>query len=386
MKNLNKNIVFTPFFCLSLLSANPATALETKAKNAILMDFETGQFFYEKNADVEMPPASMSKLMTAYLVFERLKNGSLSLDEEFKVSKNAWKKGGFKSGSSTMALEPNQKVKIRDLLRGIIVVSGNDACIVAAENIAGSEENFAKLANQKAAELGLSHSKFANATGWPDPDQRMSAKDLAKLAHRIITDFPEYYSIYSEQEFKYNNIIQQNRNPLLISMPDIADGMKTGHTSVSGYGLVGSAKKDNRRLIMVVNGLQTMRERSEESQKIMNWGFRNFDNYTIVEANKKITSIPVWFGEKKSVSVQTKNNMVITLERGKQKGISAVIKYKKPIKAPLKIDTQIGSIQLIYNNNVQQELPIYTAESVKKIGKLGQLKEVLKNFIIQIFK
>lgn len=386
MKNLNKNIIFTPLFCLSILTSNSAFALETKAKNAILMDFETGQFFYEKNADVEMPPASMSKLMTAYLVFERLKNGSLSLDEEFKVSQNAWKKGGFKSGSSTMALEPNQKVKVRDLLRGIIVVSGNDACIVAAENIAGSEENFAKLANEKAVELGLTHSRFANATGWPDPNQKMSAKDLAKLAYRIITDFPEYYSIYSEQEFKYNNIVQQNRNPLLISMPDVADGMKTGHTSVSGYGLVGSAKKDNRRLIMVVNGLQTMRERSEESQKVMNWGFRNFDNYTVIEANKKITTAPVWFGEKKNVSVQTKKNMVITLERGKQKGVSAVVKYKKPIKAPLKKDTQVGVVQLILNNEIQQELPIFAAENVKKIGKFGQLKEVLKNFIIRIFK
>ncbi|MCQ2965201.1 MAG: D-alanyl-D-alanine carboxypeptidase [Alphaproteobacteria bacterium] len=386
MKNLNKSIIFTPLFCLSLLSVHSASALETKAKNAILMDFETGQFFYEKNADVEMPPASMSKLMTAYLVFERLKNGSLSLDEKFTVSKNAWQKGGFKSGSSTMALEPNQKVKVRDLLRGIIVVSGNDACIVAAENIAGSEENFAKLANQKAEELGLTHSKFANATGWPDPNQKMSAKDLAKLAYRIIMDFPEYYSIYSEQEFKYNNIVQQNRNPLLISMPDIADGMKTGHTSVSGFGLVGSAKKDNRRLIMVVNGLQSMRERSEESQKIMNWGFRNFDNYTIIEAGKKITTIPVWFGEKKNVAVQTKENIVITLERGKQKGISAVIKYKKPVKAPLKIGTQVGAIQVMLDDKVQQELPIYAAENIKKIGKLGQLKEVLKNFIIQIFK
>lgn len=306
----NRKLLLLTTTCL-LFGASVADALETKAKNAVLMDFDTGEFFFEKNADVPMPPASMSKLMTAYLIFERLKNGQLSPDDVFVVSENAWRKGGAKTGSSTMFLKVNQQVKVKDLLRGIIVQSGNDACIVAAENIAGSEADFADLANQKAKELGLTNSHFANATGWPNPKHKMSAKDLATLAYRIIRDFPEYYGIYSEQSFTFNKITQENRNPLLFKMPGVADGIKTGHTSVSGYGLTGSAKKNGRRLIMVVNGLKTMKERGEESVRLINWGFREFDNYAVLKKDVKVVSVPVWLGDVKAVKAVPANDVYL---------------------------------------------------------------------------
>lgn len=345
------------------------------------MDFETGEFFYEKNADDPMPPASMSKLMTAYLIFERLKDGRLSPDDVFIVSENAWRKGGAKTGSSTMFLKDKQRVKVKDLLRGIIVQSGNDACIVAAENIAGSEAEFAELANQKAKELGLKNSHFANATGWPNPDHKMSAKDLAILAHHIIRDFPEYYSIYSEQSFTFNGIRQENRNPLLMLMPGIADGIKTGHTSVSGFGLTGSAKKNGRRLIMVVNGLKTMKERGDESLRLMNWGFREFSNYAVLKENVKVVSVPVWLGETKSVSAVPAKGLTLTLPKGRQKDIVAHLKYKTPLKAPVKKGQEIASLVLSAPEHADTAIPLYAERDVKRLGYFGRLKETVKHVL-----
>ena len=366
--------------CL-VFAATSADAIETKAKHAVLMDFETGEFFYEKNADEPMPPASMSKLMTAYLIFERLKDGRLSMDDVFTVSENAWRKGGAKTGSSTMFLRIKDKVKVKDLLRGIIVQSGNDACIVAAENIAGSEAEFAELANQKAAELGLKHSHFANATGWPNPDHKMSAKDLATLAYRIIRDFPEYYSIYSEQSFTYNKITQENRNPLLLLMPGVADGIKTGHTSVSGYGLTGSAKKNGRRLIMVVNGLKTMKERGDESLRLMNWGFREFGNYPVLKQDVKVVSVPVWLGEQKDVAAVPAENLTLTLPKGRQKEIVAHVKYKSPLNAPVKKGHEIAILTLSAPDKAEKIIPLYAARDVKKLGYFGRIKETVKHVL-----
>ena len=224
------------FLTAILLSAvsSQAFAFDTAARNAILMDYDTGAYIYTKNHDVQMAPASMSKLMTLYIIFDKLRDGSLSLEDKFRVSENAWRKGGAASGSSTMFLKIGEKVSVEDLLQGIIVQSGNDACIVAAENISGTEEDFAVLMNETAEKLGLKNSTFANATGWPHPDQKMSAEDLALLAKRIIKEFPEYYHIFSEKYFTHNNIKQGNRNPLLYSMKG-ADGLKTGHTEEAGF-------------------------------------------------------------------------------------------------------------------------------------------------------
>ncbi|HBO59543.1 MAG TPA: D-alanyl-D-alanine carboxypeptidase [Alphaproteobacteria bacterium] len=376
----NRKLLLLTTTCL-FFGTSVAGAIETKAKNAVLMDFETGEFFFEKNADKPMPPASMSKLMTAYLIFERLKNGQLSPDEVFVVSENAWRKGGAKTGSSTMFLKVNQHVKVKDLLRGIIIQSGNDACIVAAENIAGSEADFADLANQKAKELGLTNSHFANATGWPNPDHKMSAKDLATLAYHIIRDFPEYYSIYSEQSFTFNKITQENRNPLLFKMPGVADGIKTGHTSVSGYGLTGSAKKNGRRLIMVVNGLKTMKERGDEAVRLINWGFREFDNYAVLKKDVKVVSVPVWLGEVKAVSAVPANDVTVTLPKGAQKQIVAHVKYKSPIKAPIKKGQEIASLTLSVPDRQDVVIPLYADRTVKRLGYFGRLKETAAHML-----
>lgn len=377
-----KSLLFLTVFSCSLLSS-AAQAIETKAKNAVLMDYETGTFFFQKNADEKMPPASMSKLMTAYMIFERLKNGSLSMDDEFVVSENSWRKGGAKTGSSTMFLKIGDKVKLSDLLRGIIVQSGNDACITAAENIAGSEKEFVELANQKAVELGLDNSHLANSTGWPHPDHYMSPKDLAVLSQRIIKEFPEYYGIYSEKEFTYNGIKQENRNPLLFLMPNAADGIKTGHTSTSGYGLVGSAKKGNRRIIMVINGLKTMKERSEEAQKLILWGFRNFDNYTILKKDVKVVDVPVWLGKTRTVAAVPDKDIVLTVPKGKQKEILAKVTYEKPISAPIQKGQKVGSLVLHIPDQENINVDLFAAEDVKRLGYFGRLKELVKYLLFQ---
>lgn len=381
MKNYTSCLFLAAFLFGSF--SFPAQAIETKAKNAVLMDFDTGTFFFEKKADEKMPPASMSKLMTAYMIFERLKNGSLSLDDEFIVSENAWRKGGAKTGSSTMFLNIGDKVKLSDLLRGIIVQSGNDACITAAENISGSEKEFVAQANQKAEELGLTNTHLANSTGWPNPDHYMSPKDLAVLAARIIREFPEYYSIYSEKEFTYNGIKQENRNPLLFLMPGMADGIKTGHTSVSGHGLVGSAKKGGRRIIMVINGLKTMKERSEEAQKLMLWGFRDFDNYSVLKKDVKVVKVPVWLGDQRAVAAVPAEDIVLTLQKGQQKEVKARVVYETPLSAPVKKGQKIASLTLEIPDQDSKSVDLFAANDVKRLGYFGRLKELIKYFLFQ---
>lgn len=308
--------------------SSEAKAIETAAKQALLMDFDTGTILLDKDAHKQMAPASMSKLMTVYMVFERLKDGRLSLEDTFTVSENAWRKGGTKSGSSTMFLEPNKKVSIEDLLRGIIVQSGNDACITIAENLAGSEDYFAKDMTIRAKELGLKNSNFVNSTGWPNKTHLMTPYDLVILARHIINDFPEYYSIYSERSFTYNSIKQGNRNPLLYRVKG-ADGLKTGHTESSGFGLIGSVKRNNRRLIVVVNGLNSDRERAEESAKLIEWGFREFDNYSFFSAGEKVSDAEVWLGKKPTVPMIVKENIKLTLSPRTRKKTKVKVVYAK---------------------------------------------------------
>lgn len=368
-----------------LFSAN-AHAQETKAKQAYLMDYDTGTVLFEKKADEPMPPASMSKLMTAYIIFEKLKNGSLEMDDIFTVSENAWKKGGPKTGSSTMFLESGSKVKLKDLLRGIIVQSGNDACIVAAENISGSEKKFVELANQKAQEIGLTQTTLVNATGWPHPQHKMSPRDLGILAQRLIHDFPEYYNIYSEKEFTYNKIKQENRNPLLFSDPlnhIVADGLKTGHTTVSGYGLTASAKKDGRRLILVINGLKTMKERGEEAERLIYWGFREFDNYTVLKKDKRVVNIPVWLGEQRRVAAVPKEDFILTLTKGKQNEINTVVTYESPLKAPIVKGQKIASITISIPDQESKTVDLVAANDVKRLGYYGRLKETIKYILFK---
>ncbi len=354
-----------------------AQAIETKAKNLILMDYDTGEYLYSKDAQKMIPPASMSKLMTVYIIFSKLKDGSLSEDDVFTVSENAWRKGGAASGSSTMFLNINEKVRVGDLIQGIIIQSGNDACIVAAENIAGSEEDFAHMMNDTAKKLGMNNSSFANSTGWPHPDQRMSVEDLAKLARIIIKDFPEYYHLFSEKNYTHNNIRQGNRNPLLYSMPE-ADGLKTGHTEEAGFCLTGSAKRGDRRLISVMSGLSSNKERSEEAEKIMNWGFREFDNYKVLKQGQKVAEVPVWFGEETSVDLLVNQDVLKTIKKNKASKVKLTAVYDKPVKAPIAQGDKLGFVRVEIPGQNPIEVPLIAGKDVKKLGWFGKIMENIK--------
>ncbi|MBP5160804.1 MAG: D-alanyl-D-alanine carboxypeptidase, partial [Alphaproteobacteria bacterium] len=327
--------------------------------------------------DELMSPASMSKLMTAYMIFEKLQAGKVSENDTFLVSENAWRKGGGKSGSSTMFLSPSSRVAVKDLLKGIIVQSGNDACITVAENLSGSEENFAAEMTIKARELGLEKSTFKNATGWPDPEHKMTARELAKLAQLLIKNFPEYYPLYSEKSFRYNKITQGNRNPLLYSMPGQADGLKTGHTEQSGFGLVGSAKSMDvrRRLLLVVNGLKSMKERGEEAKKLMDWGFREFDNYRLFPDKDIIAQAPVFLGKSETVGLKLAQPVQVTMKRLDKIGSSVVLSYQTPVVAPVAAGDELGSVQILTKDGkVVATYPVVAAQTIERAGYFAKLK------------
>lgn len=371
---LKNKLYLTTLFVSGMLASTlrPASAIEISAKNVLVMDYETGQYLYAKDHQKMIPPASMSKLMTIYMIFEKLKDGSLSLDDTFTVSENAWRKGGAASGSSTMFLKIGEKVPVRDLIQGIIIQSGNDACIVAAENLSGSEEDFAADMQKKARQLGLKHSSFANATGWPHPDQLMSVEDLARLARVIISEFPEFYHIFSEHTYTHNNIKQGNRNPLLYSMP-YADGLKTGHTEEAGFCLVASAKKDNRRLISVMAGLKSNKERSEEAEKLMSWGFREFSNYTLFKKNQVIAEIPVWLGSENNINLVVDRDVRRTLKKSSVNKVKMTAVYDKPVTAPIKKGDRLGTIKVDIPGQGDFEIPLTADRDVEKLGFFGRI-------------
>lgn len=350
-----------------MMASVEAGAIDTKARNMILVDYTTGAYLFEKDITQPIPPASMSKLMTVYMIFDKLRDGSLSLDDTFKVSENAWRKGGAASGGSTMFLSIGDDVKVDELLKGIIIQSGNDACIVAAENIAGDEETFVKMMNAKAKEIGLKNSTFANATGLPHPDHRMSVEDLAILAKRIIEDFPQFYHIFSQKEFVYNKIRQGNRNPLLYSMP-YADGLKTGHTDEAGYCLTASAKKGDRRIIGVMTGLSSNKERSDEAEKMMSWAFREYDNYTFVKKGDKLADIPVLYGTDKTVPLVVKEDIVKTLKKSSYNQASVKVVYNKPVKAPVQMGQELGFLRIDIPDIGIEEIPLVAGQTINKVG------------------
>lgn len=378
--NLRTAIVRASFAVLiaaSLTQAAAAIEIETDAREAILIDSATNAVLLSKNADVPMPPASMSKLMTAYLLFESLKEGRVSLDDKFRVSENAWQKGGAKSGSSTMFLPPNSEARVEDLIRGIIVQSGNDACIVVAENLAGSEEAFARRMTEKARALGMRNSNFANATGWPDPDQRMSAYDLAILAGSVLRDFPEFFHYYDEREFTYNGIRQSNRNPLLYNYPG-ADGFKTGHTEEAGYGLTATAERDGRRLILVINGLESNKARATESAKLLDWGFREFDNYALFKAGDTVEVAPVWLGVTPTVEMKITSDVFITMSRKARRNMKVTVKYASPIPAPIQAGQQIGTVSITAPDFDTIVVPLTAAADNNQLGMFGRLGAALE--------
>lgn len=362
---------------LVLAGIGSAAAIETQARNAILMDYDTGQYLYVKDHEKMVPPASMSKLMTVNMIFEKLKDGSLSLDDTFTVSERAWKLGGAASGGSTMFLKIGEKVRVEDILKGILIQSGNDACIVAAENLAGSEDDFAEMMNKRARELGLNNSSFANSTGLPHPDQKMSVEDLAKLARHIIKEFPEFYHIFSEKYYTHNNITQGNRNPLLYSMPN-ADGLKTGHTEEAGFCLTASAKKGERRLIEVMTGMNSNKERSEEAERLMEWGFREFNNYNLLNKGQTIAEIPVVFGSEKQVRLVVPETVKRTLKKSQVPKIKMTAVYDKPVKAPVAAGDKLGEVRIELDGQEMENLPLVADRNVEKLGFFGRIGQNLK--------
>jgi D-alanyl-D-alanine carboxypeptidase (penicillin-binding protein 5/6) len=316
----------------------------------------------------------MTKLMTAYIVYGMLKSGRLKLDQELPVSERAWRMGGSK-----MFVQIGTQVKVEDLIRGMIVQSGNDACIVLAEGIAGSEEQFVELMNQKARELGLKNTNFRNSTGWPDPDHHMSARDIATLAGRIIQDFPEYYKYDSEKSFKYNNIEQGNRNPLV--QKGLADGLKTGHTEEAGYGLVASAARGGRRIILVLNGLNSMHQRAEESERLLEWAFREFEDVTLFTAGDTVDHAPVWLGAAPSVPLVGGRDLVVTMPRNWRSKAKVTVEYDSPIRAPVLRGTTLGRLSVSGDGVPGMSIALLAGADVPRLGLPGRAIAVLTHYV-----
>jgi D-alanyl-D-alanine carboxypeptidase (penicillin-binding protein 5/6) len=363
-------------FALITLSLTPATALaqsafDTRASHAVILDHETGDMLFSKDGDTPMPPASMSKLMTALMVFEALEDGRLTLETTLPVSENAWRRGGAASGSSTMFLEVNSRAAVGDLIRGIIVQSGNDACIVVAEALGGTEANFAQMMTERAHELGLDSASFANATGWPDPEHRISALDLARLARHIITEYPQYYDIYAESEFTYNGIRQFNRNPLL-GVFEGADGLKTGHTEESGYGLVASAERDGERRIVVFNGMESNRDRADEAERLMRAAFSEFSTVDLVAAGDVLGRADIYLGLEPSVELRASEALSFGLHRRDRDGVTAELVYEGPLNAPVQEGDLVGHLEVSLPDGRELSVPVEAAQSVARKGALGR--------------
>jgi D-alanyl-D-alanine carboxypeptidase (penicillin-binding protein 5/6) len=354
-------------------STNTSFAFDTQAKAAYVIDQETGTVLLAKKENVALPPASMSKLMTLFIAFEALQDGRLSWDKKLPVSEHAMSYGG-----STMFLDTTDRVTVKDLIRGIIVLSGNDACAVLAEalSVDGTEKGFASMMTAKAKKLGMHNSVFANSNGWPHPSQRMSMKDLAIIADHIITDFPKQYLLFSEKEFAFDGRTPsntQNRNPLL-KLDIGADGLKTGHTSEAGYGLVGSAKHGNRRVIFALTGLESASARAIEAERIVNWSFRHFMSKALRQSNSIIAHADVWMGKNRTVGMTLEAGATILLPTTGLEKISSKIVYQGPLQAPVVAGQNIGELIILIPGMPQKSLPLVAADSVARGGFISRLR------------
>lgn len=353
------------------LSPTSARAYETLAKAAILVDYDTGQVLYAKNPDLPVPTASMSKLMTVLMLFERLKDGRLELDDTFSVSEKAWRMGGSK-----MFVEVGKEVRVEDLLHGIIVQSGNDACIVVAENLAGTEERFAEQMTEHAHELGMTHTTLKNASGWPDPEHRMSVRDLATLAGIIISEYPEYYPIFGETEYTFNGIRQYAHNPLLHR--DVgADGLKTGFTDDAGYSLTASAVRDGRRLILVVAGLETPGQRARESERLLEHGFRDFKRYQLFAAGETVGSADVWQGDRDTVALITDRDVALALTPEGRRDLQVRVVYDGPVPAPVPLGATLAELEITAPGIERRRVPLIAGEEVPAAGLLGRMSNAI---------
>lgn len=338
---------------------------QTGAPYAILIDAETGSVLFEKSADEPTPPSSLAKLMTAEIIFNEITQGRLTRDTEMIVSEDAWRRGGAPSHTSSMFAPIHSRVRVEDLLRGLIIQSANDAAITLAEGVSGNERAFAVLMNKRARELGLANANFATATGLPEPSQKVAVRDLGKLARHIIRTYPDFYPIYGEREFTWNKIRQQNRNPLL-PLTIGADGMKTGYTRDGGFGLVGSAVQNGLRLIVVVNGLKTAKDRADEAKKLLDWGFSGFERRPLFVAGEVLGDARVFGGTQTSVSLVAPNAVSMLIPRNSRDRISAKIVYTGPVPAPIQQGQTVGTLRVFRGTNVALEVPLQAAESVDR--------------------
>ena len=375
-KKILLSIIFT-------LLSYKVYSFDIKAPSVILQDFLSGEILYEKDADREIYPASMTKIMTSIIAFEMLKNGEISLDDKFLVSEKAWKLST--AGYSSMFIMVGDQVSVENLLRGIIVASGNDACIALAEGIAGSEEEFALIMTAKAKEIGMKDTNFSNSSGINDPDNYSTLKDILIMSNYLINNFPEYYRYFKEEEFTWDRtggdpITQGNRNPLLYKNIG-ADGIKTGYLAVEKYSLASSVERNGRRLIAVASGFKTKKDRSKESMKLHMWGFTNFDTIKISENKESISEFTVWLGKQESVKGYVKEDIYKTIKKGRKKELKVQIEYQGPIKAPIEEDQEIGLLKIFYKNELISEHKIFSMNAVKKVNLFSRILKSV-NYLI----
>ncbi|HWA17562.1 MAG TPA: D-alanyl-D-alanine carboxypeptidase family protein [Devosia sp.] len=358
-----------------------AQDFETKAKFAVLMDYESGSVLFAKNADDPMEPASMAKLMTIAVVFTYLQQGKLKLEDEFFISERAWREGGAASGGSTMFAELNSKISVENLIKSVIIQSGNDAAIALAEGIAGTEATFARIENTLAKQIGLTGSNFVNATGLPDPDQHVTARDLAILSRYIINTFPEFYPIFSEPEFTWNKIRQENRNSLLENGIGV-DGLKTGHTESAGYGEVVSTTGAGRRLIAVLHGLTSMSERAEEARKLITWGTRGFELIPVFPEGQVVAYANVYGGAEGQVGLVGKGKIDLFVPKGADKCPEATVTYTGPLRPPVLEGAQIARLDVLCGGKIVQSAPLYAASTVEGGDLMRRSSDALKQLLL----
>ena len=359
----------------TIVAALPARAeFETRAKAAFVLDVTTGTVLFEKEADVPLPPASMSKLMTLNMLFEALQDGRVTLDTRFGVSSRARRMGG-----SSMFLNEQDRPTVEELIQGIVVLSGNDACVVVAEGLAGSEDSFARLMNQRGADIGLTGSTFANSSGWPNPNHRMSMRDLGILANRLITEFPEYYGYFGQEEFLFDGRTPDNRfnrNPLL-KLGIGADGLKTGHTSEAGYGLVGSARQGKRRVVFVITGLNSEKERAEEAERVVNWAFRQFVEKVVIEKDTMLARADVWMGDQPDIGLIATQDVNLLLSALAGDELSAEITYRSPLEAPISEGDEVAKLVISRKDLPDAEVVLVADRSVARGGFLPRVRTAI---------
>jgi len=368
---------------LFLFTTNAFCEFQTKARTAILQDFYSGEILYEKEPDISIYPASMTKIMTAIIAFDFIKSGDINLDDEFIVSEKAWRLST--SGYSSMFIMVNDTVSVEDLLRGIIVASGNDACVTLAEGIAGTEEEFAILMTSKAKELGMENTNFANSSGINDPNNYSTVRDILIMSNYLIKTHPSFYEYFAELEFTWDRtggdpITQGNRNPLLYKNIG-ADGIKTGYLAVEKYSLASSINRNGRRLIAVGSGFDTKKQRSRESTKILTYGLTNFDLVKITEANQVISEVEVWLGQKNSVQVYSNQNIYKTIKKARKNRLKISVNYNGPIEAPIKKDQVIAKLKMVYDDELVGEYDLYAKEEIKRLNIFSRLIRSL-NYLI----